>query len=183
MKLVIIEGMDRCGKDSIIDLISQDHFIHSITHWGYPVGNTNEEKTEWQKTSFLDYMSKWKNVQSNSLDSLVVWNRAHVGEYVYGTMYRDSYPDTWIPDLEEKYLSDDNVYLVLLHADPEFLLKHDDGNSYTTQLELEKLEHEKFQTAFDSSTIKNKIKIKVSHGDNYSDINDIYSIIVEAISI
>ena len=38
---------------------------------------------------------------------IMIWNRAHIGEFVYGTIYRDSKPETWVWDLEKEFFMDE----------------------------------------------------------------------------
>jgi len=173
MKLLIVEGTDRVGKDSLIkDIENNLNTAVYKSHWGYPTGNTDEEKAAWQKESFVHEMEIWNTIKSQvgsnqNPDTTVIWNRSHLGEYVYGNLYRKSYPDTWVPQLEETYLADDNVYLILLYADAEFITKHDDGNSYSNKLEHKKQETEMFLKAFQESKIGNKLLIKVNEGNEY----------------
>jgi thymidylate kinase len=184
MKLVIIEGTDRTGKDTLVQALQEKYPNSQMIHWGYPQGETNEEKTDYQKMSFGYYMRDYKFKQKNDQLDLLIWNRSHIGEYVYGTIYRDSYPDTWIPDMEQTFLSDDNnITLVLLEADPEFIVKNDDGESYSNKLEDKKTEIAKFQEAFNNSIIINKLKIKVNEGDNYTDATSIFNLVDRTINL
>lgn len=184
MKLLIIEGTDRTGKDTLIQSLMAKYHNSEMVHWGYPVGDTNDEKTEYQKMSF-GYLMRWYKFKKTmgNLD-LLIWNRSHIGEYVYGTIYRDSYPETWIPSMEETYLSnDEDITLVLLEADPEFIVKNDDGESYSNKLEDKKVEISKFQQAFNNSIIINKLKIKVNEGDNYNDAESIFNLVDRTINL
>jgi len=184
MKLVIIEGTDRTGKDTLVKALQEKYPNSQKVHWGYPYGDTNEEKTEYQKISFGFYMKDYKFKQSLKDLELLIWNRSHIGEYVYGTIYRDSHPDGWIPELENKFLSDDdNITLVLLEGDPEFIVKNDDGESYSNRLEDKKKEIFKFQEAFNNSNIINKIKIKINEGDNYIDAESIFNLVNRTINL
>jgi len=184
MKLLIIEGTDRTGKDTLVKALMDKHPNSEMVHWGYPVGDTNDEKTEYQKTSF-GYLMRWFKFKKNvsNLD-LLIWNRSHIGEYVYGTIYRDSYPQSWIPALEEEFLKDDyNVYLILLQADADFIVTQDDGKSYSAKLEDKETEILKFEEAFNNSIILNKIKIKVNNGNEYISADVITEIVEQAVNL
>ena len=166
MKLIIIEGLDNVGKDTLINSLLKKYNRSKMVHWGFPLGATNEEKTDYQKTSFDYYMKDYsfQNL-SNGLD-ILIWNRSHIGECVYGPIYRESDPE-WIYEMEKAYLLKDNVYLVYLHGDIEFLLKNDDGESFTTDLKKKRREQKAFEKAINKSQIINKLNIKVNDGDNY----------------
>lgn len=187
MKLLILEGLDRCGKDTLIQSICA-RFPNLIKrHWGYPKGDTNEEKAEHQQRQFLwEFSFHKKNKYDFFTDNemLMIWNRSHIGEYVYGTIYRDSHPETWIPELESGFHFDTNpnIYLVFLYADPEFLIKEDDGNSYSTKIDDKTREIDTFHQAIDGSKIQKKLKIKVNEGQEYINKDDILTQVIEFIN-
>jgi len=167
-KLVIIEGCDRVGKDTLINGLSESFNRTTTEHWGYPVGENDEEKTAYQKTSFKLNMMKWRVEKTWDLLNLYIWNRSHIGEYVYGTMYRDSSPASWIPQLEERFLAEDvDVYLILMVADPEFIAKQDDGKSYSSNIDDKRKELQLFVDAFQESKIANKKLLRVHDENGY----------------
>lgn len=181
MKLLIIEGTDRTGKDTLIKNLMTKYPNSEMVHWGYPVGDDDDEKTKYQKMSFDYLMSCYKLKKTKSKLDLLIWNRSHIGEYVYGTIYRDSYPDAWIPELENKFLKNDNdVYLVLLQADAEFVITQDDGESYSNKLVDKQKENDKFENAFNNSIILNKTKIKVNNGNKYNSADSIIALVKRA---
>ena len=178
MKLVIVEGTDRTGKDTLVDRLVQAHRNVVKRHWGFPQGSTNEEKTRHQKMSFQEEFELWDYMATiGPEDMIMFWNRSHVGEFVYGTIYRNSQPEDWVWDLEEEYNMDkvDDVYLVLLYADPEFIVAKEDGKSYSTELSYKEVEISTFLEAFDESKIQRKLKIKVNSGTDYIDKEEIYN--------
>lgn len=188
MKLLIFEGLDRCGKDTIINKIASDYAHLIRVHFGFPEGTTNEEKTEYQVKSFNSEMTVQSNLrfiygQNYFENGIYIWNRSHIGEYVYGQMYRDNNPESWLKPLEERYFAnDEDVHLIYLYADIDFLLKNDDGKSFTTDKKKKEKEMKLFNEAVDQSCIKNKLKIKVNDGNEYISIDSIYEIIKDAIS-
>ena len=189
MKLLIVEGLDRCGKDTLIASLSTKYKFVVNSHWGFPKGETDEEKTQYQRERFSEefrmqdiirYTGRKGYLQD---EGIIIWNRSHIGEYVYGNLYRNSQPETWVPKLEDKYfINDPDVYLIYLYADAEFLVKQEDGKSYSTKLEDKQREIERFHAAIDSSKINNKIKIKVNNGDKYTDATSILDVIERALS-
>lgn len=175
MKLIIFEAADRCGKDTYIAELTKGLRNYTIRHWSFPQGNSNDEKTNWQKNSFHDEFSHYVFLSARFPDHILFWNRAHLGELVYGSIYRDSRPHTWVPNLEYQYgmVNDSNVFLVHLTADPEFVAAKDDGKSYSNTLEKKIEEINAFAKAVDDSDIKNKITIKINNGKNYKDSKEI----------
>jgi len=165
MKLIIIEGTDRTGKDTLVNRLMADNRNVVKRHWSFPKGETNEQKTRYQKKSFNEEFFFYQYLKIHApQDTIMIWNRAHLGEFVYGTIYRDSKPETWVWDLEDVHCFDmsPDVYLILLYADPEFVAAKDDGKSYSAKLEDKTKEINAFLKAFDQSKINKKIKIKVN---------------------
>ena len=52
MKLIIIEGTDRTGKDTLVNRLMADNRNVVKRHWSFPKGESNDEKTRYQKRSF-----------------------------------------------------------------------------------------------------------------------------------
>lgn len=173
MKHLIIEGPDRVGKNSIISNLIPYCQNMVVTHFSTPEGNTDLEKRNFQEESFKDEFRKSEFFLKNSFFkepkkgklNLVVWNRAHLGEFVYGKLYRETNPEEWVMKIEEDFGYDKSpdVYLLLLTADPEFLSQNDDGLSFSSTAESRKKELDNFKNAFNLSQIKKKREIKVDH--------------------
>jgi polyphosphate kinase 2 (PPK2 family) len=177
MKLIIFEAQDRCGKDSHIQELIKGLKNYTVRHWSFPEGNTPEEMTTWQKRSFNEEFSHYSSLrhQFSNDNHVLVWNRSHIGEMVYGTIYRNSNPQSWVPQLETLYGfgQDSQIYLIHLVADVDFLVSQDDGNSYSNEIEKKSEEAEKFNEAIQQSSIQNKITIKINNGKDYRDFNAI----------
>jgi len=176
MKLLIIEGADNTGKDHLINVIEKNTQYKNVIkrHWGYPIGDSNEQKTLYQVSSFLNEFllyNKVKDFESLEEDTIMIWNRSHIGELVYGTLYRNSNPERWVMQMEElsSIAENPNVYLVYLYADAEFLASNDDGLSYSSSIDKKQLEQIAFMNAINSSSIKNVLKLKVNSGDSFID--------------
>lgn len=172
MKLIIIEGTDRTGKDTLVKGLTE-YFAGMetavmIKHWGFPIGRTNEEKNAYQKESFRAEFGRFNSLRGSE-NMAVIWNRAHLGEMVYGPLYRQSDPKCWIIGLEEEFRfdKDPEIFLIYIKADPEFLINHDDGKSFSNELVNKQMELRLFREAYESSKIMNKLMIKVNEKDEY----------------
>jgi len=174
--LIIVEGTDRTGKDSLVKGLHEHIAGKSvmIRHWGFPLGKTNEEKTSYQKDTFRKDFERY-NTLKNDDNISVIWNRSHIGEMVYGPMYRNSNPKTWIYALETEFKFDqaEDIFLIYLYGDPEFLIKKDDGNSFTNETVKKAEELHRFEEAVALSAIQNKLILKVNQGDQYIDKNEL----------
>jgi thymidylate kinase len=172
-KLIICEGPDRVGKDTLISFIKSKINDYEVIHFSTPEGKTNEEKIAFQKSSFR---VAFENVKSRTHD--IIHNRSHIGENVYGRKYRQYNPE-WIFDLEREfdYHKDSEIYLILLIADPAFLLKNEDGLSLSNKLEDKQEELELFIKSFTKSVIPNKICISVDSNGEYRNIVEIQNVV------
>jgi thymidylate kinase len=179
MKLIIIEGCDRTGKDTVCKHLTEMADSYSYRHWGFPIGESNIEKIKYQQHSFKKEFDMYHAVKNDPYfartNDMVIWNRSHLGEVVYGTLYRDYDPESWVYNLEALYAFDQNpeIYLILLEGDAEFIVKNDDGESFSNNLIQKKTEIALFNKAFDKSIIQNKIKVKVNEGNEYRNRTDI----------
>jgi thymidylate kinase len=179
MKLILLEGGDRLGKSSLIEGLCKyfnfDNVI--IRHFGKPPEGLSPKEV-------LDYQFKCFNNEAQLVheikrlfhytkysyyNDIIIWNRAHLGEYVYSQMFRNGDPK----ELKEKLLFWEKfnlnyknepyfqVYLITLIADPEFFLSREDGNSFSKCLEEKTKELELFKEAHNFSVIENKLLVKV----------------------
>lgn len=157
MVLIVFEGCDNLGKTTLIDSIVSDYrsqrdivMIHSMGP-----GKNVQDPFEYQKEIFFVLASKIQMLSSfeNSFvpktsQNIVLLDRSWFGEYVYGQIYRNE-PSEEI----NRYVIDrccsmvsrkDNVYPVVVHldADTEFIMKMDDGYSFSSDMvRSERLKH------------------------------------------
>jgi len=174
MKLIIIEGTDRTGKDELCHWLSSKADNLYYRHWGFPKGDSNQDQIRWQQYAFKKEFDFYHGINcdkyfSDGNDTMMIWNRGHLGEVVYGTLYRDYDPESWVYNLESLYAFDTQpeIYLILLEAEAEFVCENDDGKSFTNDIIKKKTEIALFNKAFDKSIIKNKLKIQVNEGNTY----------------
>ena len=188
MKLIIIEGGDRLGKSTLIEGIGQ-HFNWDnvcVRHFGKPPkGMETIDALHFQLECFDIDFHLLNEIKKRSLmkhhayySETVIWNRSHLGEFVYSQMFRNKDPEKikgnfgqTLGELVqhnlinlEWYLKKDldiQSYLITLTADPEFFHSKEDGNSFSQKLEDKTKELELFKEAHEFSTIKNKLLIKV----------------------
>ena len=178
MKLLIIEGPDRCGKNTLIKNLTSQSENYVVRHFGSAKGKDDYEKRDFQFQFFkkeFELASLRQRFEMPDREryprDIWIWNRAHLGEFVYGQMYRNTKPEEWVMNMETLYGLDidPSVHLLLLTADPEFLCKNDDGLSFTADVEKKTKEIQNFEMAFDKSKILNKMIINVTQDGDYID--------------
>lgn len=160
---IMIEGLDRLGKDTLIRGILNEQGFHQVLHYSKPEvldaycfpnreeGDLQLAQRMYQTASFTTMFQIAK-----AAGAPVIFNRAHLGECVYAPMYR-GYSGDYVFNLESLMNIDkaEDLRLILLTEDFA-AAKHfvDDGESFdTTKREQEQ---ELFIAAFNRSIIKDK---------------------------
>ena len=182
MKHIIIEGGDNLGKDLLIEGILKHFKADNITirHFGkppkiFPEGITPLEfqfKCFWKETYLLKNIRQMEDDEYNYYENVVIWNRSHLGEYVYGQMFREEDPkelESFLYNFEIRNLINypNETFLILLTADPKFFLSKEDGNSFSKNLKEKTRELQLFDKIFDLSQIDNKLRLQVNNGKEF----------------
>lgn len=173
MNKFLIEGLDRLGKDTLINGIQHVRGYHQVLHFSKPVvleaytAGEDSDPVQGRKEALYRYQSaSFRTMFSLLRDasySHIICNRAHLGECVYAPLYRD-YSGDYVFDLERNFgmETNRNVRLILLWEDFE-IAKHfvDDGESLGA-IENREKEQELFMAAFEDSCIPDKRLICVT---------------------
>ncbi len=170
---IIIEGIDRLGKDTLIDGLINSLGYHHCIHYSYPkntkyyVESLKDRDEDTKDSTFWyqhdSFMQGFKLLEQ---DTNVIFNRFHLGEYVYSSRYRN-YDGSYVFGLEKMFSKSlAKTFLFLLYTPNVHILK-DDGKSHDYSKREE--EQNDFLKGFDLSAIINKHKINVydSFGDHY----------------
>lgn len=174
--IILIEGPDNVGKTSTIELIRSlmPNKQFQLLHYTKPP-KTSKSTLEYQKDNFNNMMK----LINNSLDSDIplILDRAHLGEMVYGKIYRQTHAD-WIFDLEKEYdVVCNKVFLLTMIDDAESILKRDDNLSFYQNKEQVQAEIDGFIDAHERSNIKHKFIIDYTRfykdENGYVDLTDV----------
>lgn len=198
IKSIIIEGVDRLGKDSLISGLKHQLGQFQVVHYQKPELldiYVNDAQRNFNTTQ-LDSQVKNSALKSYQIESFrgmfhmlssdgkFILNRAHLGEFVYSPRYRQ-YDGSYVFDLEQRFINDlgsnfhETTLLVLLHTS-DFSFIKDDGLSF----DFDKKEEEQidFIRAFERSHIKNKLMLDVCNGSgNFTSKQQILSVVVSAV--
>lgn len=182
MKLIIIEGGDNLGKSLLIEGICK-HFNYDniiIRHFGKPPkGLTPKEVLDFQFKCFEVEATRYKKFREDRFnkyqyfEDILIWNRSHLGEYVYSQMFREGDPK----ELKNKLLAyeglhfaahqDVPVHLITLTASPKFFLSKEDGQSFSKNLNQKTQELKLFKEAHEFSLIRDKLLVKVDKNEEF----------------
>ncbi len=196
MKIIIIEGTDRTGKDTLINELKNLCSHTLIIHCGKPVGKTLDEQNLNQDALFNSYINKLYNENYYGVCDLIIFNRAWYGEYVYGTLYRNRQKNDvfnmidgieqdiklFINDNSKFYTKLENVYYVqLINNSTELALKNDDGNSISNDENNIMKETSLFYEIFEKSQLNKKL-IVVNDGNKFRNKNDILNEVLDFVN-
>ena len=181
MKLIIIEGTDNTGKDTLISKILEKYPTATIIHCGKPL--TKKYSSEEQDELFKLYAN---NIVNKKYDNthVIIMNRSHIGEYVYGVLYRNRSKD----EVEEMIFNVNDIlsykkdleikYIQLLSKSESLLKNNEDGKSLSNGNATKILkEAEQFEEIFNLINIPDNEKklIYVNDGDKFRNREDIFN--------
>ncbi len=174
-KIVIFEGIDNSGKDTLINKFIEirksinPEIKIKVYHFTNPENFRKQTGFCLDKddiyTQMYQFLNTYDEVQRKELDKYdyIIFNRSHLSEPVYGPLYRsDSYKgkdDFIVFKAIESALSEllKKAYLIYVKASPELSIKHDDGLSYSVNLENRKKELDIYSKVVRKSIIFNKL--------------------------
>lgn len=185
MKIIIIEGPDNCGKNTIISKLCELFSTVTIIHCDKPKYNDSALNEIYQDQLF--YNITLDIINNRYTTDAIILNRAWYGEYVYGTIYRKrTKPSSakMISNIEKSLSSiSDNIYYIQLVTSPVLSNKNDDNKSLSQgKIDLITEEIKLFDEVYSKSTLHKK-RICVNDGDTFRPINDIYNEIIDFINI
>lgn len=164
--ILILEAPDNCGKSTQVQKLIHlfhDKSIHQLHYSSVKGFNNNVEIFTY---SCKMYSDMFKLLYSNYKDMHFILDRSHIGEMVYGPMYRD-YEGDYVLNIENYWREDkdfwDEIYLITFIDTPVRLIERDDGLSFSIDLEKKAKEVELFQKAHERSLIKNKLLIDIKN--------------------
>jgi len=174
----IIEGIDRLGKGTLIENIQKVNGPYMKVHYERPLISKEVENNyfknstlvddahnncllAWQKRSFL---AGFRHLATSDIST--IYDRFHLGETVYGPLYRD-YCGDYVFGMESiLQVHQADVRLILL-VTSDFSFIEDDGDSFNFSAKAK--EQDMFISAFHKSTIENKIIIDVNNFGKFQD--------------
>lgn len=184
-KVIIIEGVDNCGKDTLIKKL-HEYFNGSVElHAGIP--DTGISLFDFYYNGLIH--STLDHYYHTDVDA-IIHNRSMYGEFVYGPKYRGKTPSE-VADmiyrletgqLRTFILSNELHFILLTSSDVSLLVNNDDGKSISNKEDDIRDEINSFDTIFNLSNIENKLRVYVNNGNNFRSKDDIYSDVIKFIS-
>jgi thymidylate kinase len=168
--ILIIEGLDRCGKTTLISNLRKTYFENPklIVHHSSSPPKTVENSNEWEVEHYGELSDTFHHLSAKEGYD-VVCDRFHHGAIVYGMKYRNLNPYT-IYNMEKKRIAnghEQKVALILLTDDVENIVSRDDGLSLETSTKEFQDTHDQFIRVFGYSTIKHKLHINITDNGGF----------------
>ena len=112
--VLFVEGQDCTGKSTLIKNLSEN-LSFSTHHFDKPFGDNDDGKYHYQMGQF---QLMFDMVKSSNINWL--FDRSHIGEMVYGPMWRNRFP-TYIEELESQFIKDYNSksFVIYLSCDAD----------------------------------------------------------------
>ena len=178
--LIIVEGIDRSGKGTLIDNLRKlilspwQTVIHSSKP---PLQIHNSKKWDYKEWAYEYNSSLMINVNNMLFhDDIVILDRSFIGEFVYGPMYRNVYYDSeHVEQYTNYFLSelDDDIKISIVFCEVNDWDKYEhrkDGNEDASKIEDSKKEQEKFYdilAMLNNNTRINNIIYNKWHDEDY----------------
>lgn len=209
MKVLFLEGLDNVGKSTVANELMTRYkekynilFMHSRS----PKPQEGVDPLTYQSIEFFmkadiaAHMAMYEECKDTYIpenkkhplsETLCIFDRSWLDEYVYGQIYRNEKPEDILDMI--KFCFRHLTYDVLVHkvepvmvyldASPEFSIAKDDGKSFTSNIEEynEKLyqvkrEYNLFMSVMNICEMNNLCKtlmVNVQDGDNYRPLDNI----------
>lgn len=163
--LIIVTGMDRTGKSTIIkDIDSRIYTTRKFnTHSGKPP--ESEYVNYWSKCHYLNLLETFDNLIVKN-NYTVICDRFYEGEYVYGVLYRNQ-DETILDffenlDVFENLNKNSKIKLVMMYDSINNLMTRDDQHSLEKNIDEMNRTYIRFFNFFCNTRIRNKLMYKLT---------------------
>jgi hypothetical protein len=166
---IIVEGPDNVGKSTLIQNLK--NYYNDMPFHTMHYSNVRQESPEAVISYSKHLYTQMFDIMVNQMKygySGIIFDRSHLGEMVYGPIYR-GYDGEYVLDIEKKYMNIldvwNNLLLITLVDNPENLIARDDGLSFSTDISTKHVEIANFMNAAGASNIKHKLLINIQNHD------------------
>lgn len=158
--IYVVEGLDRCGKSSFIDVL-RSHIKNPkilVIHSGKPPKDVDPK--EWSIEYYDQLIGRSIFLNEHGFD--IILDRAWLGEMVYGPIYRKT--NISLSRLEEQLFCYEDIFKLFVFVDSaENLLSREDGLSHSSNINDKQNEINSFIQSFENTKVINKKLIEWNH--------------------
>jgi thymidylate kinase len=168
--ILIVCGMDRCGKSTLISNLRKHYFTNPklIVHHASSPPKGVLDQNEWEVDHYREVADTFHHLSAKEGYDIIC-DRFHLGAIVYGTRYRGLNPYTII-NVDAFNISrghEKRIALVLLTDNTDAIMTREDGNSLETTAEEYDLTRKEFIKAAGYSAIPHKIHINITDNGGF----------------
>jgi thymidylate kinase len=168
--ILIIEGMDRCGKSTLIANLRKHYFTNPklIVHHASAPPKGVADSNAWEVEHYIETADTFHHLSAKEGYD-VICDRFHLGAIVYGMRYRGLNPYT-IYSVDAHRVAkghEKKVALVLLTDHTHAIMAREDGNSIETSFQEYDQTREEFTRVFGYSTIPHKLHINITDNGGF----------------
>lgn len=168
--ILIIEGMDRCGKTTLISNLRKNYFGNhkTIVHHSSAPPKCVADKNSWEVDHYTDLAKTFHRLSANEGYDIIC-DRFHLGAMVYGMRYRGLKPHT-IFEVDRDVISkgeEKKISLVLLTDYADSIMKRNDGESIETTIDEFENTRAEFTNFFNYSMIPSKLHINITDNGGF----------------
>lgn len=161
--IIIFEGPENVGKTTQIRKLP--HLLHKQFHVLNSF-NYNSSYFNIDHVMNMDNYYEKTDIFINNPQHHFILDRFHLGEYVYGNLFRNQinadvfyFEEYFLEKLKDIH----KIYLITLMADVDFIINNDDSNSLHNNIKENVIkEIDLFNIAYKNSKIRNKILINIT---------------------
>ena len=160
--IVIIEGMDRCGKSTLVDSLRKHVMTDPGTFVHHSVSPPKDVKdpNKWELDNYRSLIEFASD--ANASGRSVLFDRFHLGAYVYGVKYRGQ-SENIISEIEEGFPSFTKEAILITLVDyPSAIVERDDNDSIESSEADFQESYDAFVRAFTDSKIEKKIMLNIT---------------------
>jgi thymidylate kinase len=166
MNVLIVEGIDHVGKTTFINNFRKEYQNSIVIHSSKPLTKNNPE--QFQQNYFLTGFNLINSVLQNDNNDWLIFDRFHLGECVYGPLYRNSKFEN---GLQYEILLNNlnlNSHLILVLLKCNTLdIRCSDSFAFDDSYAAAQKEQNLFLKAFELSKIEKKYIIDVDYNKEW----------------
>jgi thymidylate kinase len=168
--ILIIEGMDRCGKSTLIANLRKHYFTNPklIVHHASAPPKGVADSNVWEVEHYSETADTFHHLSAKEGYD-VICDRFHLGAIVYGMRYRGLNPYT-IYSVDAHRVAkghEKKIALVLLTDHTYAIMAREDGNSIESSAQEYDQTREEFTRVFGYSTIPHKLHINITDNGGF----------------
>lgn len=158
--ILFVEGLDNCGKTTLIKQLRSTVLTDPKTISFHCVSPPKDTLPTWSAQHYALILKEAARLDSEGWT--VIFDRSHIGEDVWGPLFRGT-DASYIYDLEQKFLSDCETYLIYIHDDASGVISRDDNMSLSTNEEKLSEVNRAFLRAYEKSHAKYKMTYHIGN--------------------